>query len=362
MSDSVENDKTGGNKLSETKLAEHKTAEKPKEYETGPIGLDIGTTNIVVARNRAGGSPATMKQLNAFFAIPKSKLTAKILSQNDIMYFARNGQFYIIGNSAEEFANTFNTETRRPIESGLISPREDDGLNVIQALIKSLLQPPKKQGEPVCFSIPGEPIDGNSSVLYHESIIKRALDTMGYSSISINEGFAVVLSELSGENYTGLGVSMGGGMCNVCLSYLSVPVFSFSIRKGGDYIDSMVGKTVGEPATLIKTIKEKEFSLLREPANKIETSLQIYYKELITYLVHSIQQVMASSDRMPRLGKPVPIVLSGGTATSAGVKELFEKSLKGTRLPIQISGVKVASDPLNTTARGALAMAVSEEN
>ncbi|MBF0566405.1 MAG: hypothetical protein HQK89_14335 [Nitrospirae bacterium] len=361
MTDNVENNKTIENKISDIKVTDTRVHEKQKELESGPIGLDIGTTNIVVARNRAG-APITMKQLNAFFAIPKSKLTARILSQNDVMYFAKNGQFYIIGNSSEEFANTFNTETRRPIESGLISPREDDGMNVIQALIKSLLQPPKKQGEPVCFSIPGDPIDGNSSVLYHESIIKRALDAMGYKPISINEGFAVVLSELQGENYTGLGISMGGGMCNICLSYLSVPVFSFSIRKGGDYIDTMVGRTVGEPATLIKTIKEKDLNLLREPSNRIETSLQIYYNELINYVVHSIQQVMASSDRMPRLSKPVPIVLSGGTAVVTGVKELFEKALKTARLPIQISGVRIASDPLNTTAKGALTMAVSEEN
>ena len=29
-----------------------------------------------------------------------------------------------------------------------------------------------------------------------------------------------------------------GGLCNVCLAYLSVPVMSFSIPKAGDYIDS----------------------------------------------------------------------------------------------------------------------------
>jgi len=35
----------------------------------------------------------------------------------------------------------------------------------------------------------------------------------------------------------------------VCLAYLSVPVFSFSIPKAGDYIDSSVAKLRGEPAT-----------------------------------------------------------------------------------------------------------------
>ncbi|MFW3147052.1 MAG: DUF362 domain-containing protein, partial [Thermoplasmatota archaeon] len=47
----------------------------------------------------------------------------------------------------------------------------------------------------------------------------------------------VVFSELEDENFTGLGISAGGGMCNVCLAYLSIPLVTFSITKGGDYLD-----------------------------------------------------------------------------------------------------------------------------
>jgi hypothetical protein len=39
------------------------------------------------------------------------------------------------------------------------------------------------------------------------------------------------------HNFSGIGVSCGG-MCNVCLTYLSVPVISFSVPKGDDYIDT----------------------------------------------------------------------------------------------------------------------------
>ncbi|MEN8257692.1 MAG: hypothetical protein ABFS09_07500 [Thermodesulfobacteriota bacterium] len=66
------------------------------------------------------------------------------------------------------------------------------------------------------------------------------LASLGYRPISINEGLATIMSELANDNFTGIGISMGGGMCNICLSYLSVPVLNFSVQKGGDYIDSMV--------------------------------------------------------------------------------------------------------------------------
>jgi len=55
---------------------------------------------------------------------------------------------------------------------------------------------------------------------------------MGYGAKSINEGLAVVFSELEKENFSGIGISFGGGLTNVSLAYLSVPAFSFAIGKG----------------------------------------------------------------------------------------------------------------------------------
>ena len=59
--------------------------------------------------------------------------------------------------------------------------------------------------------------------------------------MAINEGLAVVFSELEDENFTGIGISCGGGMCNVALAYLSIPSIMFSIPKGGDFIDALGG-------------------------------------------------------------------------------------------------------------------------
>ena len=67
-------------------------AEKP----SGPVGLDIGTSHIVMAQN-AGRHINTVNQLNAFFTIPYSKFTKKILVENDITFYAKDDQFYILG-------------------------------------------------------------------------------------------------------------------------------------------------------------------------------------------------------------------------------------------------------------------------
>ncbi|MBF0465247.1 MAG: hypothetical protein HQK94_09220 [Nitrospirae bacterium] len=329
------------------------------ESPWGPVGLDVGTSNIVMAQNK-GNKVDMVKQLNAFFTIPQSKFTKQILIQNNVTFFESNRQYYIIGYSAEGFANMFNSNTRRTMEKGLLSSHENESVVIIQSIINTLIQKPKKFGEIICFSVPGQPLDGSVRVVGHESIIKMYLESLGYTPIAINEGLAVVMSELAEDSFTGIGISMGGGMCNVCLSYLSVPVITYSIQKSGDYIDNMVSGEVGEPATKIKTIKEETLDLSVMPKNKVELSLHVYYMDVINTLVQSIQQVIASSDRIPKITEPIPIVLSGGTSMPRGCRKIFEKALNSIRLPIEISSVRVPNEPLNTTAKGALVMAMSE--
>ncbi|WP_198408668.1 hypothetical protein [Solidesulfovibrio magneticus] len=331
------------------------------ERPSGPVGLDIGTSHIVSAQNRLRHLHMA-NQLNAFFTVPVSKFSRKILQSHDIIFFELGNLFYIIGYSADSFANMFNTSTRRPIQAGLLSPSEKEGVKVVQALVSTLIQKPKRFGETICFGIPGEPVETPTpgAVTYHEQVLKMFLQSLGYSPVSINEGMATVLSELGEDDYTGFGVSMGGGMINVCLSYLSFPVVTFSLQMAGDYIDTMAGISVGEPATKIKGIKEEELDLSRDPKGQIHTALHIYYDEVIHKLLGALQRVLTASDKLPKIAKPVPIVLSGGTAMPRGCHDRFAKALERFNLPISISGVRLAEDPLYATAKGALLMALTE--
>jgi len=339
------------------------TREKPigegAETLKGPIGLDIGTSHIIVAQNKRTDIHLT-RELNAFFTVPVSKFSRQILNQKEINYYELEDQFYVIGYSSQNFANMFNMNTRRPMYQGVLSSIENEGIGIIQAILKTLIEKPKQFGETLCFGVPGDPIDRPGAVIYHESMLKRVIGSLGYTPISINEGMAIVLSELSQDDFTGIGISMGGGMCNVCLSYLSFPVITYSIQMAGDYIDLMVEKAVGEPATKVKEIKEETLDISAAPKDRISTALHIFYDELIQKLLESLQRVLSSSDKIPKISTPIPIVLSGGTAMPNGCREKFGTMLKNVSLPLEISDVRLAEDPLTTTAKGALIMAMTE--
>jgi len=171
---------------------------------------------------------------------------------------------------------------------------------------------------------------------------------------------AVIFSELEDESFTGLGISAGGGMCNVCLAYLSVPLVSFSINKGGDYIDDAAASVTGTINTRVRSIKENGFDLQKKPDNDIEDALHIYYDDLILNLVKALKESIVQTSTALKIDRPVPIVLSGGTSKVRGFKERFEHFLKIEEIPLDFSKIRIAEDPLNATAKGALIAAMNE--
>lgn len=324
-----------------------------------PLGLDVGTSRIVLAKG-VGQGVRTETQLNAFISVPYSKFTENILKQNKVTYHVHGKELLIFGNESEKFANFFNTDARRPMRQGVLNPSEEHGVRVIQSIIERLL-PQSHKREMVCFSVPGPGRDTTTDLVYHENMLKNYIQSLGYRAKAINEGLAVIFAELESENFTGIGISCGGGMCNTCLAFMSVPVFVFSSTRAGDFIDQSVGSVTGESATRIRVIKEEGLDLRKSPTNKYDQALVIYYEEMIMSLVEALRNDVLKANNLPRLDRPVPVVISGGTATPRGFVEKFRAALDQAELPIKISDVRLASDPLTATARGCAIAAMHED-
>ncbi|MGR3177602.1 MAG: hypothetical protein ACUZ8E_06060 [Candidatus Anammoxibacter sp.] len=327
-------------------------------YE-GPVGIDIGTSRIVEYR-KDGIQFTKKKQLNAFFTVPFSSLTKNMLQQNNLHFKEDGDTLIIMGDGAANFANIANGEVGRPMASGIMNPSEKDGPTIMESIIGVVVAKPKNLGERLCFSIPAQTRGSFMNIVFHEKMIKNFFVSMGYIANSADEGYLVALSGLEKDGFTGIGISCGAGLCNVCLSYLSVPVFSFSIPKAGDYIDNSVARVVGERANRVRVIKEEELNLVKEPHTRIEKALHIYYDEVIMTLVHGIKTAMEESDRLPKTDNSLPIVLSGGTSMPEGFREKFENCVLENEFPVKISEIRVTEDPLNAVARGAYIAACME--
>jgi hypothetical protein len=170
----------------------------------------------------------------------------------------------------------------------------------------------------------------------------------------MNEGLAVVFSELAAENFTGIGMSFGAGMVNVCYANMGMPILSFSISKGGDYIDMKAAQQVNDTANTMCHYKEKMKSI-RDPQNENEKAIAVYYKQLLRYLVAQIKELYNSKDKkeLPNLFNPIPVVVSGGTSLVGGFVETLEECIKDEKdFPIDISEIRHAEEPLYAVAHG----------
>ncbi len=190
------------------------------------VGLDVGTSRICLAQ-RVGEEYQYETQLNAFVTIPFSKMTENVLKKEKVPHTVTGPEIVVHGNESDRFADLLNVETRRTMDKGVLNPAEADSLGMLRKIVESLLDPVKER-QKLCFTVPAAPLGAEDNLTYHEATLRQILNDMGYEVKSINEGLAVVYSELESSNYTGIGISCGGGLCNVCVSYLSVPVLSFS--------------------------------------------------------------------------------------------------------------------------------------
>ena len=322
-----------------------------------PLGLDVGTSRIVVARN-TDRNYSYEAQLNAFITLPYSKLAESLLARENVFHEVHGTEIVVAGNDAERFAEVFHVETRRPMVDGVLNPHEPHSLPVVRMIVSRLAGQAAADKPKIFFSIPARPPGADGGVAYHEASIRQILADLGYQPQSIEEGLAVVFGELGGANYTGVGISCGSGMCNICFAVLSVPVLSFSISRAGDFIDTHAAQVTGEVATRMRVLKEHSFRINGLSGNRFQNALSVYYDEMIDALAEALRANFSAAHRLPKLEQAVPLVLSGGSVMPKGFLERFVSALQSAEFPVRLSEVRLSPDPLNSTARGALMAAL----
>jgi actin-like ATPase involved in cell morphogenesis len=322
-------------------------------------GLDVGTMNILSGR-QDGSETVFVQQRNSFVEIEYSDMAEQMLSRSDVLHIRKDDKVYVVGDDALNFANIFNKETRRPMQHGILSSEESSAIPMIKLITEQVVGEPSRPNERLYFSSPADPMDSDLSTLYHEKTLESMLGDMGYDPEPINEGMAVIYSELANNNFTGLGVSFGAGMTNVCLAYYAVPVMKFSIARGGDWIDEQAAQATGTPVDKVTSIKEDDFELdFRTDVGGVEGALAIYYENLLDYVIENIAREVDEED--VEEGLDVPVVVTGGTSSPRGFEKLFEDHFRDAAIPFSISDVTSVDEPLYSVARGALVAARSDE-
>lgn len=331
-------------------------------------GFDVGTFTLVSCC-RDKGEFDYSQEINAFIEIPlEDRFVFNMIktSKESIPSFERGKSGYVLGEAAVKVAYTMNQmQLRRPMQEGCVNPKEKDSFEILNIMIHSMLDGIVKADNTILYySVPANALNKETDANYHskvlESIFNAYKSEEGFKvkPYPINEGLALIYSELKDKNYTGIAISFGGGMCNLCFAVYGVPVFKFALVDSGDWLDKMAAKSCGESPAFINREKMK-VSLLKSPTNLAQRAIITQYKLLIESVISNIKKGLSDSDKKARLDEPIDIVIAGGTSIIDGFDVVFKEVLKQADLPINVGNIIKPKDPLLSVSKGCLLAAES---
>ena len=328
-------------------------------------GLDCGTSFYIAATE-----DKIKKQRNAFLTVDGEVKQVKLmLKRQKIPFVEKAGKVHIVGQHAFNYAQIFSTsELKRPMKSGLLNPNEKDALPVLNAIIGELLGE-AKDGETCVYCIPSKPIDVQREVSYHEDVLRTIIEQYGYSVKKIEEAVAIGYEGLVDTQLTGVAISMGAGMCNIAVMYQGMTALSFSVSRGGDWIDENVSMDTGVSRAKVTNIKESSSTLDLSSANyqniyeedtdeaNVLIAIRSYYGALVNYLLTNLKVQFEGVENVPNFPEPVPIVIGGGTSLVKGFLDVFNEQFDQNDFPIPISEIIHIEDAHTAVARGCLSEA-----
>lgn len=324
-------------------------------------GLDVGTSFIVMSRNTDAG--ISYKEFrDAYYVIkPTTPVASKMIEkglQGKTFIKSEEGTFILLGKDAIEKAIERNDLAKRPMYRGVVSSKDKDAKRVLAFILKEVVGEPVEPGEKLVFCVPAQPVDQEDEdfdVGYHEDVVKTVLAEVGYDPRAIKEAEALCYAELENDDYTGIGVSCGAGMTNVCIMLNGEPVVHFSTTKSGDWVDRMSAVATGENDTLVQAEKESgEFTIGSPNDNPILEAVSSYYIRLIDYTTKNITSAIKNSKALPKFKDPIKIVVAGGTSRANGYVENFKSLLEQNEFPLPIKEVVHANEPLLAVSKGCL--------
>ncbi|OGW95991.1 MAG: hypothetical protein A2Z81_02805 [Omnitrophica WOR_2 bacterium GWA2_45_18] len=316
------------------------------------VGLDIGTANIVAAREINKGVEVEHSH-NAFLYIRTDEGTSELLARMKIPKHMVKERPCVLGKNAFDFSNYFDRTTQRPMNVGVINPLERDAIHIVNMIVDSILWKPRVPNEICCFCVPAQPVDSNTDIFYHRNVAETMLSVFGFKAMPMNEAFAIILSELKEKKFTGIGVSCGGGMTNICVSYKAVSILEFSVARGGDWIDAHASQVLDISANKVALIKEKGMSILK-PETREQEAIALFYKKYINYFLTQIAKVFHAPDKSPQFEEPIDMVFAGGSTMIGGFMEVVRQELKSIDLGVPISEARKAVEPFFCVAKGCL--------
>lgn len=336
-------------------------------------GLDAGTMFLVGSR-QSEQDVEYISQRNCFMTIDEGDDVEEMLTSAGAKIVKINNKLNVLGEDAIVFSNMLSSfgatgaSLKRPMRDGVLNSQEEqNSIAVLSSLVSGVIGKPKTEKEVCVFSTPSNPINSEKNNVFHSAMLTKILSQLGYEPVALNEALAIIYSENptmgSGDSempMSGIAMSLGAGQVNVCMSVRGYPVVEFSMVGSGDYIDKQVSVLSGKPISAVTKIKETRLDFNNiDYGDMVIAGLDIHYADLLRNILKNFSKKFSESGNAYE--QSVEIVISGGTARPNGFERKFKEILSEMDLPFEVKGVRMASDLMNSVAKGCLVKALQVE-
>lgn len=330
------------------------------------IGFDCGTYHLVCCKRGGDGGFAYKKEVNAFLQLPLENRFVFNMMKNAGVPLIEQPEAnvgYALGEAAVNMAYTMTQiELKRPMKDGCLNPREQHAQQIMNVMCHSLIGEIDEDGSILYYSVPANAINHETDADYHgkvlEAMFRSYRSEKGHrvDPHPINEALALVYAELQNKAWTGVGISFGAGMVNLCYAMYGAPIFQFSLVNSGDWIDKMASKAIGEDTTTYVNREKMHADLTKEnPETLVQRAIKTQYEIMIQHTVAGIKKGVEEAGNKARSEQPIDIVIAGGTSMPKGFDDLFRKILDQSKITnLKIGEVIRPADPLFSVARGCL--------
>lgn len=328
------------------------------------FGLDVGTKNVVLSYRDQSGKIKRRHEINGFCKLNNGDgLSKQLLTQNGIPFIECKDNLIALGARAEELSYAFNQPLQRPMADGVVNGDEDEAINIMSTIIRSLLLGVIGGDSTVHYCVPAKALNAELNVAFHQKVVQMIVDSVSskgvkLDAVAINEARALAFSQIPDK--TAIAVSFGAGMVNACYSLFGLPVFEFSLVGSGDWIDRETARVIkGETMTSTcrykeNKLKNRKFTLKKMPEDNVGKALYINYGILIENVVRGLVDGFIQNEDKARLERPMPIILGGGTAMVDGFQDRFQEVINDLEVPFQVGEIKMADPMLYAVADGCL--------
>ena len=355
--------------VSEVKSESKDEIKESSEYIPG-CGVDIGTSNIVVARRTKDGTFVNRFHRNMLYPLDISDEAMDLLEKSSYLYVKVGEKYFVVGEDALTLVNAIGKgEIVRPMKDGILNPSLKESTDLLFYIIKAVVGEPICKNESLRFSVPADPVDADINNKFHIMILTNLFNKLGYDAKPVNEAMCVaydcnpVMKDEGGANVplSGIVVSCGGGMTNLALCYKGLSLQEFAVTKSGDYIDEQASIVSGVKKSKIVKIKESKLDLSNiDYSDRILAALSVYYDEVIERMLKHVTALFSKSES--NLDGEIEIVIAGGTSMPKGYCGRFESIIRDTKdFPFKVSRVRHSDTPFYSVSQGACIRAIASQ-